>query len=274
MRVIIFGGTTEGREAIPALQEMGYEVSVSVATETGLEALRGCKAKVLVGRKEVKELKQLLLDYEVCIDATHPYAEKITENLRNACEFAGTRYFRLIREETKKLPPSTTDQPEGNETGKTDGFCLIRVNSAKEAADLIENRIEGRVLLTTGSKELPDFEGVKRDRLFARVLPTGESIRACEENGIPHRNIIALWGPFQKELNLALLRQYRIRCLVTKESGKEGGFDAKIKAAEEGGCTVIVIERPKESGMSFSGILSELSQPERRRRTDNTRRGN
>ena len=67
-----------------------------------------------------------------------------------------------------------------------------------------------------------------------------------------------MWGPFLKELNLALLRQFHISYLVTKESGREGGFDEKLAAAKEAGCLLIVIERPKEEGMSLAEILEFL----------------
>ena len=321
MKVIVFGGTTEGREAIPALLREGCEVTLSVATETGLEALLGglkSKAegytrgvvykgekeagdtydaggvKVLVGRKEEEELKQLLSEYEACIDATHPYAELITKNLKRACEVMGTRYFRLLRRDingkTLNIPKASVvsagrDQADGientgnradtpaDETEATgnlaDTAMVVYVKSVREAAELLKKTGEkkedkdeaygaGNILLTTGSKELSAFSEIERERLYVRVLPTGESIAACEKNGIPHRNIIALWGPFLKELNLALLRQFHISYLVTKESGREGGFDEKLAAAKEAGCLLIVIERPKEEGMSLAEILEFL----------------
>ena len=51
-------------------------------------------------------------------------------------------------------------------------------------------------------------------------------------------------GPFSKELNLAIIRQYGIGALVTKASGGAGGFWDKVEAAREAGCALVVVERP------------------------------
>ena len=259
IRIIVFGGTTEGREAVLALLKEGYETALSVATRTGLEALQATPlqlseertAKIIVGRKDEKELISLITEYDICIDATHPYAREITQNLKHACEVTKTPYYRLLREksDSDKVRPSIP------------GFETRYVRDTREAAELLKKSSDtGNILLTTGSKELSAFEGIDRERLYARVLPTKESIEACEKNGIPRTNILALWGPFSKALNLALLLQYKIRFLVTKESGKEGGFTEKYQAAEEAGCSLIIIERPEENGMTLEEILRELER--------------
>ncbi len=268
MRIILFGGTTEAGEAIPEFLREGYEVSVSVATKAGREALKSesfyDRIRVISGRKEEEELKELLSEYDACIDATHPYAERITKNLKKASALCGIRYYRLLREGSEVISGLLTD--EDPEAGN--GFELILAENMKEAAEILKERLlnsgqtEGNILLTTGSKELSPFLGLEKGLLYARVLPTRESIESCEKNGIPDRNIIALWGPFTKELNLALIRQYHIRYLVTKESGKEGGFSEKAAAAKEAGCILIVIKRPKEKGDSLKEILYKLKESE------------
>ena len=63
-----------------------------------------------------------------------------------------------------------------------------------------------------------------------RVLPGVESIEICHREQIPGKQIIAMQGPFGTELNEALIRQYDIGVLVTKESGQAGGFPEKIRA--------------------------------------------
>ena len=93
-------------------------------------------------------------------------------------------------------------------------------------------------------------------RLFPRILPSMESIAACEEMGIPHRNIIAMQGPFSKEMNTATIRQYAIRFLVSKDGGEAGGFAEKAAAAKETGTELIVLRRPEENGLSFDEVLN------------------
>jgi precorrin-6x reductase len=88
-----------------------------------------------------------------------------------------------------------------------------------------------------------------------------DSLTACEELGIPHRNIIAMQGPFSIEINEALLRQYQIRYLVTKDGGKVGGFEEKVVAARHTGAQLVVISRPEEGGgASLEEILQECKE--------------
>ena len=99
-----------------------------------------------------------------------------------------------------------------------------------------------------------------RERLYPRVLPVVESILACQQAGIPTRNIIALHGPFSRDLNRAMLEQYQIRYLVTKDGGRAGGFEEKAAAAREAGAELVVIGRPAETGYTLEEILSWLTQ--------------
>ena len=92
------------------------------------------------------------------------------------------------------------------------------------------------------------------------MLPSHEGIAACEAAGIPHRNIIAVQGPFSEELNAALLRQYRIAWVVTKDGGAAGGFPEKARAAERCGAKLIVLRRPKEIGETWDDIMKAVGE--------------
>ncbi|MDE6318795.1 MAG: precorrin-6Y C5,15-methyltransferase (decarboxylating) subunit CbiT, partial [Lachnospiraceae bacterium] len=120
---------------------------------------------------------------------------------------------------------------------------------------------EGNILLTTGSKELHKYcvsEGIK-NRLYVRVLPSMESLSLCIEQGIHGKQVIAMQGPFTTEMNEAIIRQYEITCLVTKESGLPGGYQEKIDAAKRTGAKVFVIGCSEEGeGYSFSEICHKL----------------
>ena len=93
-------------------------------------------------------------------------------------------------------------------------------------------------------------------RLFPRVLPSEESVAACRRAGIPSRNIIALYGPFTQRLNEALMEQYHIRFLVTKDGGEAGGFREKAAAALAAGVELVVIRRPRDRGEGLEDILA------------------
>lgn len=237
-RILIFGGTTEGRALAQRLGEAGYDVIVSVATDLGAEELEGVKAAVRVGRLDEEQMTRLIPAFDLVIDATHPYAVEVTRCVREACRRCNVPLRRLLRAQS---------QTEG----------CIRVDSCAQACDYLASRL-GNVLLTTGAKELLAFRALEPERVFARVLPTHPSLEACEALGLPHRNILALQGPFSEAMNIAMLEQYQIRWLVTKDGGRAGGFEEKLRAARRAGADVILVGRPPEEGLTMEAILTEL----------------
>jgi len=103
----------------------------------------------------------------------------------------------------------------------------------------------GHILLTTGSNHLNIFtENLERERLYARILPLPSVIQKSIDLGLKPKNIIAMEGPFSTELNKALIIDYNIAYLVTKDSGEIGGVQEKMDAAKETGCELLVLERP------------------------------
>ena len=131
--------------------------------------------------------------------------------------------------------------------------------SAAHVADFLV-QTQGNVLLATGAKELPAFAQLTPERLYPRVLPTLDGIAACEAAHIPHKNILALQGPFSYALNRALLEQFSIRFLVTKDGGAAGGFAEKAQAAADTGVQLIVIRRPAETGETADQILTRCRE--------------
>ncbi len=238
MRLLIFGGTTEGRELAMYLSPQ-HQVTVSVATSMGEEELQGIPGiQVVCGRRNPEQIQQLVKDFDWCIDATHPYATQATRDIEEACQKAGVPLRRLSR-------------PASERTGD----CL-RVPECSHAAALLAGR-EGNVLVATGAKELRSFSLIPTERLYVRVLPTHKSLEACEALGLPHGHIIAMQGPFTQKLNEALMEQYQIRWLVTKDGGDAGGFQEKRDAAKAVGASLVLVERPQDSGSSMEDVLRE-----------------
>ena len=101
------------------------------------------------------------------------------------------------------------------------------------------------------------------ERCYPRVLPMADSLERCLTLGFPPKNIICMQGPFSRELNVALLRQYHIQTLVTKDTGGYGGFREKAEAAREAGCALLVVERPRrETGLTLEEIQKKLMEEE------------
>ena len=197
MNVVIFSGTTEGRALSCQVAALGAAVTVCVATDIGAEEQGNAEGiTVCAGRLTADEMAALLRGAALCVDATHPYATEATRNIRAAAQAVGVEYHRLLR------PASAL--PAGS----------VTLQTAAQAAAYLADK-SGNVLLTTGAKELPAFAVLDPARLYPRVLPTLAGITACEAAGIPHRNILAMQGPFTQELNAALLRQFRISYMVT-----------------------------------------------------------
>ena len=257
-KVIIFGGTTEGRELARILADRGALVTVSVATELGEEMLRDISAeeepghfRTLVGRLNVEEMQGIIREFDICYDATHPYAVEVTANLREACGKTGTRYIKVIRKEAE-----SSELDQGQEGVRKSDSVIVTQSAADASAYLLGTK--GNIFLTTGSKELGDFADLPRERLYVRDLPTRDFIAACEAAGIPHRNIIAMFGPFSQRMNEAMLEQYRISYLVTKEAGRNGGFEEKMQAAKRCGVNAIVIRRPEDFGVTVEEAAAML----------------
>lgn len=241
MKLLIFGGTTEGRVLAQQAGVLGVEVTVSVATELGAEELACLDGvRVLTGRLNRPGMEAFLPGFDLCVDATHPYAKLATATIREACDRTGTPLLRLLR------PAS---QAEGT----------ARVSSCRTAAEFLADK-PGNILLATGAKELSAFGGLDRERLYVRVLPTHEGLSACEDLDIPHSHILALQGPFSQKLNEAILEQYQIAWLVTKDGGRAGGFEEKLSAAQAVGVQTVLVERPSDQGENLDEILARIKE--------------
>lgn len=251
-KVLIFGGTVEGRILAESCHEKAIHAWVSVASGYGKDVLlESSYLHIHESRMDALEMERFIEQKSITLvfDATHPYATLASDNIRAACGRTGTECRRVIRESLGKMEA-------GEQEGKT-----VWVNSVDEAVCALQN-IPGNILVTTGSKELSFFTSLDswEERVFARVLPSVSVITACEQMGFKGKHLIGMQGPFTAEMNRAMIRQYDIQCLVTKEAGNAGGFLEKMEAASECGITAVVIGRPgKEEGITVADAKKLLS---------------
>ena len=242
-KLLLFGGTTEGRLLAEQACALGWEVTLCVATEYGREVLPQELpfSHILVGRLGIEEMKLLMAEgFHQVVDATHPYAVEVSSNVRSAAQSTGLPHWRLLRQDSD-----------------TQGCCF-----ADSIAQACAIAAEGNLLAATGSKEIIQYRALPnwQDRLFARVLPTEESVSLCLAAGLTREHILTGKGPFTCEQNTQVLKAYKIQTMVTKESGPAGGFTQKLKAAEQCGVKVIVLRRPFEKGLHFEQILQMLKE--------------
>lgn len=236
-KILLFAGTTEGRNLAEFLEKNQIPTEVCVATQYGETLLEeGKYLHVHAGRLDETEMEQQIQKQQITlvIDATHPYAVIVSQNIRRACSRTGTEYIRLARKET-------------DASWKQEMEDVTEVASVAEAAAFLAKK-EGRIFAATGSKELSAYQVIQdyQDRVVARVLSTPEAVSECAMLGFSGKNLICMQGPFTEDLNVAMLRQAQASWMVTKESGKAGGFLEKLRAAKKAGAKLVVIKRPGE----------------------------
>lgn len=232
MRILVFSGTGDGRELCEKLVCDGHSVTASVATEYGAALMRGMM--VIQGRLDPEQMAELMPMYDAVVDATHPYAKEVTQNIIAACRRTGKRYIRLIRDKSN--------------AENTNCFGDI-----KSAVAYLQKQ-PGRIFVSVGSKELGAFLPVA-ERVKARVLDT-EPVRAiC--HSFEGMEIVYKIPPYTIEENLKDFEGCRY--LVTKDSGSRGGVEEKLRAAKQLGMEVLMISRPiEEKGCTMDEIRSML----------------
>lgn len=250
-RILLFGGTADARELAAALLLRGWGVTASVATDYGGELLEGLPGvEIHAGRMDRAEMIGYIKEngFAAILDATHPYAVEATENIRAAAGEMGLPCLRLLR---PQVPA-----------------CGCETRFAENAADAarILSTLPGNALLTTGSKELSEFTSVPdyRERLYVRILPQAEPLERALGLGFLPSHLLCMQGPFSKRLNLAMLLEYEIRALVTKDTGAAGGFAEKAQAAKEAAALLLVIRRREEDGLTREELLDILENLPRR----------
>ena len=241
MKIMIFSGTSEGRRLSEMLSSEGIAHFVCVATGYGRRIMPSSDiVTVNVGRMDADGMREYMAakDFgreDIVVDATHPYAVEVSENIREAVQNTGCRLIRVARTSERNA-----------------GRCF---ETMCDFAAFIDGE-EGNILLTTGTNTLDEYRAhvsqQTLDRTYVRVIPSKESIDTALSCGIGSSHIIAMQGPFTYDMNRAVLEQFQIRHMLTKESGAAGGFPEKCDAADSLGVSVNVIARPAaEEGVSI-----------------------
>lgn len=229
--IILFGGTWEGRMLADFLGENDISSMVSVVSEYGASLLSGSQTlKIRSGvlpREEMKELFQREMP-RLVVDATHPYASHISRTIQDVCCGLGIKHVSVKREGSP-----------------TDGYMVF--DDLDQMIDHLNGPDRNKVVFSTlGAKSSPSLARIERhsERVFTRILPSETSLRQALDAGIPPGHIICMQGPFSRMINEAMFRETRASVLLTKESGKAGGFSEKVRAADDLDMEVLILRRP------------------------------
>jgi precorrin-6A/cobalt-precorrin-6A reductase len=158
---------------------------------------------------------------DAMIDATHPFAARISANAVAACRAAQTPLVVFTR-------PPWTREP---------GDRWIEVRSMEDAVDALGTKPR-TVFLTQGRLQLSAFLRAPQHRYVVRAID-----RPAEIDALPDSKLILARGPFSLADEVALMRNERVQALATKNSGGRATY-AKIEAARMLGIEVVIVRRP------------------------------
>ena len=222
-KLLILGGTVEARQQADVLANLGYSLIYSLAGVTqkpilpqheGIEIHRG-------GFGGLQGLEDFIIANSVdcLIDATHPFAEKISDTCRKITSVPVVRLGRNIWE------------PKA-------GDLWTHVADMEGAIHTLPLYINGSVFLALGAKHLSAFKDVKHLSFVARM------IEVPDNSSRSNLQILQQRGPFTVADEMSLFRDRSVRLLVTRNSGAEASYP-KIEAARQLKIPVLMIDRPK-----------------------------
>lgn len=223
MKVLLLGGTAEARELADRLVRRGVPVVSSLAGAVSAPRLPSGVIRI-GGYGGVDGLTEYLRAESVTavVDATHPFAQRITAHAAAACRIVGVPLLRLSR-------PGWGAHPEAGTWHWSTGFDDARLRA---------EQLGERVFLTTGRGTLPHFEAwTDRYVLVRLVEPPATPLPEGWE-------LLLDRGPFSLEQERSLLRDHQVGVLVTKDSG--GATAAKLDAAAAESVPVVIVARPAD----------------------------
>ena len=238
LRVLVLGGTTEARllgQALARDARIAPILSLAGRTRDPARAAIPTRVGGFGGREG---LARYLFDtrIDVVVDATHPFAARISVNAHAACE-------------RQRVPLAVFTRPAW-EPGEGDRWTFVPDITAAAAA---LGQAPRRVFLTTGRLELAAFRAAPQHQYLVRTIDLPET------DDLPsHHRVILARGPFAVADEIALMRETRAEVLVSKNSGGAASF-GKIAAARDLGLPVVMIERPPGgAGAMFTALADVL----------------
>ena len=245
--ILVFGGTTEGKQAIEVLEALQLQYIYS--TKTGIKVELGECGLYRSGAFSVESLEQFISDKNITtiIHASHPFAEvlhKTIDEVANKCEIP---VYRLQREYPERIQNS----------------MIHYVNDYEDALALLIEKFKGKIVLgLTGVQTIEKFESFWKNNLsYFRILDRQSSIDIALKSDFPKNQLILGYPNTSVEAEVELFQQKNIEVVITKESGNSGALSVKIDATKQCDIPIIIIKKP-ELPASFKLVKSKLDLSE------------
>lgn len=222
-RLLILGGTTEAAALARALaDDQDFSPILSLAGRTSAPMASPVPLRV-GGFGGAEGLARYLAEegVEAVIDATHPFAARISANAAHAADLAGVPLLAIRRPAWEREA----------------GDAWIEVDDMTAAAQAL-GPVPRMVFLTIGRQEVSAFAGAPHHAYVVRSIePVGDSLP------VSRLTTIAARGPFDAEAEAALMREAGIDIVVSKNAGGAMTY-GKILAARRLGLPVVMVRRP------------------------------
>lgn len=258
-RLWLFCGTGDGPPLVRALLEQGWQLRVSVVTADAARAYPGHPhLELQVGPLGGSELLRRALEqsrlqgqgFQAVVDATHPFASRIHQQLQQGCGQAGVCLLRLVRHR-----PDAPDPPGG----------LRLLNGMEDLAGL--PLVGSSLLLAIGARELARAVAATPGALHhARVLPRPDALQRAIAAGIAPERLACL-QPLSRHcsegsglagsVEAALVRRWRIERIVARQSGPPTETLWRRVAALQG-CELLLLRQPPAAVDLRCGTDSQL----------------
>ncbi|WP_421362027.1 cobalt-precorrin-6A reductase [Agrobacterium rosae] len=221
--ILILGGTADARILAGKLTEdSGYRLLLSMAGRTRDPVQQPVPMRT-GGFGGANGLADFITEnrFDLLVDATHPYAARISANAVEAAKLAN-------------IPLVTLERPAWERQAGDDWQSVADVESAVAAL----GNTSTTAFLALGRQELLPFEAAPQHHYLIRSVDPVEPPLT-----VPHARYLTARGPFALADEIDLLRENHIAFIVSKNSGGTAAY-AKIKAARQLGIRVLMIERP------------------------------
>ena len=249
--VLILGGTAEARDLAAAIAGTVPRITLSLAGRTARPAPQpvptrsgGFGGAAGLARHVARHGVTLL------VDATHPYAVRISQNAAEAAEAAGIPILALRRPEWRQA----------------DGDRWV-VSASVAAAVAALGKTPRRVLVTLGRQELGPLEAAPQHGYVVRSVDPVEPPLA-----LPDVCYILARGPFTEAAERDLMVERGIEAVLSKNSGGTATY-GKIAAARALGIAVHMVARPALPAVPGAETVPKLAEMIRHHTTSRAERG-